>query len=118
MIKKSLLCLFLFLLMGCAGDRLSFHQAGSATVNENRICISSFPGDILEYYSLSSSENNFEAPLSIEDNIVKKHSDTCIPLTLKNNTNYELIYELNGKKYRFECMTDAHKKVTITYSKS
>ena len=110
MIKKSLLCLFLFLLMGCAGDRLSFHQAGSATVNENRICISSFPGDILEYYSLSSSENNFEAPLSIEDNIVKKHSDTCIPLTLK--------YELNGKKYQFEFMTDAHKKVTITYSKS
>lgn len=117
MIKKYLLYLLFFLLTGCVGDRLSFHQAGSATVNENRICITSFPGDTLEYYSLSSSENKYEKPLLMEDNIARKYSDTCISLMLKNNTNYELIYELNGKKYRFEFITDVHKKVTKTYSK-
>ncbi|MGB8665083.1 MAG: putative T6SS immunity periplasmic lipoprotein [Serratia inhibens] len=116
MIKNFMLCLFFFLLTGCVGDRLAFHQAGHATVSENRICITASPGDILEYYLLTSSENNYEIPLSEEDNIAKKYPDTCIPLVLKNSTSYELIYELSGKKYRFEFKSDAHKKVKETYS--
>ncbi|MFG1174438.1 putative T6SS immunity periplasmic lipoprotein [Erwiniaceae bacterium CAU 1747] len=109
--------LSLFLLVGCAGDRLAFHKEGSAIINERRICITSHPGDILEYYSLSSSENRYEAPVLTEDNVAKKYSDTCIPLMLKSSTNYELIYVLGGEKYRFEFITDAHKKVTKTYSR-
>ncbi|MDU5780783.1 MAG: hypothetical protein E6Z83_08235 [Pantoea sp.] len=117
MIKKFLFCLSLFLLAGCAGDRLAFHKKGSATINENQICIASASGDILEYYSLSSSENSYKVPILTEGNIAKKNPDTCIPLILKNSTNYELIYVLGGEKYRFEFITDAHKKVTKTYSK-
>lgn len=117
MIKKYLLCLFFFLLTGCAGDRLAFHQAGNATVSENRMCIVSAPDDILEYYSLSSSENSYVVPILTEDSIAKKYPDTCMDLILKSSTNYELIYVLSGEKYRFEFMTDADKKVTKTYSK-
>ncbi|AXF75039.1 hypothetical protein LU631_08895 [Erwinia tracheiphila] len=118
MIKHWLLCIFFFALTGCTGDRLSFHKKGSATVNENRVCIASAPSDILEYYSLSSSENSYAVPILTEDNIAKKYPDTCMPLILKNSTNYELIYVLSGEKYRFEFITDAHNKVTKTYSKS
>ncbi len=118
MIKILLLFFSLFLLAGCAGDRLAFHKKGRATVNENRVCIASTPGDILEYYSLSSSENSYALPILTEDNIAKKYHDTCIPLILKNSTNYELIYVLNGEKYRFEFITDAHNKVKKSYIKS
>ena len=118
MIKIFLLFFSIFFLAGCAGDRLAFHKKGSATVNESRVCIASVPGDILEYYSLSSSENSYAVPILTEDNIAKKYHDTCMPLILKNSTNYELIYVLSGEKYRFEFITDAHNKVKKTYSKS
>ncbi|MGE1560903.1 putative T6SS immunity periplasmic lipoprotein [Pantoea septica] len=78
-----LLCLSLFLLAGCAGDRLAFHKKGSATINENQICIAPAPGDILEYYSLTSSENSYEVPIITEDNIAQKYPDTCMPLIFK-----------------------------------
>ena len=109
----------IFLLVaGCVGERLTFHNEGHAKVDENRICIKSHPGDILEYYLLNSSENNYEKPLSGGEDIEKKYPDTCIPLKLKGSTNYELMYILNKEKYRFEFKTDAYKKVTETYSKS
>lgn len=117
MIKVIFLCFSFLLLAGCVGDKLVFHKKGSATVNESRVCIASTPGDIMEYYSLSSSENSYETPILTEDNISKKYPDTCISFILKNSTNYELIYVLNGEKYRFEFITDAYNKVTKTYSK-
>ncbi|MHC5175898.1 putative T6SS immunity periplasmic lipoprotein [Serratia sp. MYb239] len=117
MIKYPSLFVLLVFLTGCAGDRLTFHQEGDATVDKNRICITSSPGDTLEYYSLSSSENNHKKPLAMEDGIVRRYPDTCIPLPLKGGTNYELLYVLSGQYYRFEFITDDHKKVTKTYSK-
>jgi len=118
MIKKILLFFSLYLLSGCTGDKLAFHKKGNATVNESRFCITSDPGDILEYYSVSSSENSYAVPILTEDNIAKKHLDTCIPLIIKNSTSYELIYVLSGEKYRFEFTTDANNKVKKNYSKS
>ena len=53
----------------------------------------------------------------MEDEIVKRYPDTCIPFLLKKSTNYELIYALSGQYYRFEFITDDHKKVTKTYVK-
>lgn len=54
----------------------------------------------------------------MEDGIVKRYPDTCIPLLLKESTNYELLYVLSGQYYRFEFITDDHKKLTKTYSNS
>ncbi|WP_428847744.1 putative T6SS immunity periplasmic lipoprotein [Serratia rubidaea] len=117
MIKHLSLCFLFVLLTGCSGDRLTFHQEDDATVDKSRICIASTPGDALEYYSLTSSENNYGKPLAMEDGIVKRYPDTCIPFILKKSTNYELIYTLSGQHYRFEFITDENKKVTKTYSK-
>lgn len=102
--------LFSFLRTGCAGDKLASHKKGSATVNENRVCIASAPGDTLKYHSLSSPENSYQEPIIMEDNIAKEYPDTCISLILKNTTNYELIYVLSGEKYRFDFITDAIRK--------
>ncbi|WP_331254614.1 putative T6SS immunity periplasmic lipoprotein [Serratia rubidaea] len=117
MIKHLSLCFLFVLLTGCGGDRLTFHQEGDATVDKNRICITSTPGNTLEYYSLTSSENNYEKPLAMKDGIVKRYPDTCIPFLLKKSTSYELIYALSDQHYRFEFITDDHKKVTKTYGK-
>lgn len=111
------LCFASCLLMGCVGDRLAFHDEGNAVVNADRICISSSPGDTLEYYLLSSSVNHYAIPLATEDNIVRKYPDTCIAVNLKEDANYTLNYVLNGQNYRFEFTTDARKHVTKTYSK-
>lgn len=118
MSKKCFLCLCGVLLAGCVSDRLTFHQAGNATVSDTHICIISPPGEVLKYFSLSSSENNYTSPLVTRDNIAKKYPDTCVPFELKNTTQYELIYELDDTKFRFEFITDEDKKITKTYSQS
>lgn len=118
MSRKYFLYLCWFLLVGCVSDRLTFHQAGDATVSDTHICIVSPPGGILTYFSLSSSQNNYDEPLLKEDNIAKKYPDTCIPFVLKTDTRYELIYEISNERFRFEFITDADKKVTKTYSQS
>ncbi|HBZ17379.1 putative T6SS immunity periplasmic lipoprotein [Pantoea sp. NPDC088449] len=116
--NKRLFLPMLFLLSGCVGDRLSYHLKGDAFIGRNQLCIKTVPEDQLEYYMLSSSENNYAKPLVVKDDVETKRLNTCIPFVLKEHESYELIYVLNGGKYRLEFKTDAHFNVIKTYSKS
>ena len=112
MMKNILMCAFLFLLSGCVGDRIDFHNEVDAAVTENYICIKSFPGDTLEYYLLSSSADRYTVPLAyMMKGVPKKYPDTCIPVSLKKKADYELIYTLNGINYHFDFSIDADKKI-------
>ncbi|WP_294900022.1 putative T6SS immunity periplasmic lipoprotein [Tatumella sp. UBA2305] len=112
MIKYFYMSFLFFLLSGCTGDRLVFRNKGNAVVSKDSICITSKPGDVLEYYMLSYSVNNYHPPLNMEEDIAKKYPETCIKTELKNNAAYGLIYTMSGKNYRFEFNIDANGKVT------
>jgi len=87
-------CVFL---SGCTGDTLSFRHQGDARIKNNGICIKTSPDNILEFYLLSSSLDNYQKPLVLGDGIAKKHPDTCIKADLKKAADYDLMYMLNGK---------------------
>lgn len=107
---KKIITLFTLVtaLSGCVGDRLEFRNKGTVYLEGNRlICIKSTPGDILTYYLLSSSENNYAPPLAVEVDIKRAYPDTCInSITLKENVDYDLTYILNDIKYRAEFTLD------------
>ncbi|MBT0728152.1 hypothetical protein HGT73_12340 [Rosenbergiella australiborealis] len=118
MMKYVYLSFMLFFLSGCIGDRLVFRDKGDAVVLKNSICIASEPGDIVGFYMLSYSVNNYHPPLVMEDGIARKYPNTCIKVELVNNSDYGLVYTINGKNYRFEFNIDVNGKITKTYSKS
>ncbi|MBT0723807.1 hypothetical protein HH682_04990 [Rosenbergiella sp. S61] len=95
-----------------------FRDKGDAVVLKNSICIASESGDVLDYYMLSYSVNNYHPPLIMEDDIAKKYPNTCIKIELVNNADYGLVYTINGRNYRFEFNIDVNGKITNTYSKS
>ncbi len=102
--------IFLFLLSGCVGDRIAFHNEGDAAVTESYICIKSSPGDILEYYLLSLSVDRHTVPLAfMMKGVPKKYPGTCIAVSLKTTEDYELIYTLNGINYHFKFSIDTDK---------
>lgn len=41
-----------------------------------------------------------------EDNINRKYPDTCLPIALKQNISYNIIYEMNNIKYRVDFSVD------------
>ncbi|WP_146001014.1 putative T6SS immunity periplasmic lipoprotein [Chimaeribacter californicus] len=100
--------IFILSLSSCVGDRLEFRNKGTVYLEGNRlICIKSTPGDILTYYLLSSSENNYAPPLAVAVDIKRAYPDTCInSVTLKENVAYDLNYILNDIKYKAEFSVD------------
>ncbi|CNL85270.1 putative T6SS immunity periplasmic lipoprotein [Yersinia aldovae] len=100
--NRSVFLILCALLVGCVGDRLDFRNKGDVLIHKNSICIKAKSGDTLTYYLLSSSTDNYEKPLEVGTNVSKKYPDICIFTTLENNTAYDLIYVLNGGKYRVE----------------
>lgn len=116
-IKSIFILVAIIMLTGCpgAGDRLVFDKKGDAIINAGSICIKRFPGDQLDYYMLSSSENNYHEPLARNVDGESQNLNGCLPLKLKKNTHYELIYILNQKHYRVEFNTDDHLNIEETF---
>ena len=108
---KTNIWLLCFLLAGCVGDRLEFRNKGDAVVDNDSICIISKPGDVLTYYLLTSSTDNYQKPVAVSTNIQKRHPATCIKYDVKFPAKYSLIYILNNKKYRFEFITETPEKI-------
>jgi hypothetical protein len=115
---RSVFLILCVLLTGCVGDRLDFRNKGDVFIDKNSICVKAKSGDVLTYYLLSSSINNYEKPLEVGTDVSKKYPDTCIFTALEKNTAYDLIYVLNGDKYRVEFFIDGKGKVSEGYRKS
>ena len=99
MTRNSIIVFFLFL-SGCTGDTLDFRHQGNARIEKDSICITSSPNDVLRFYLLTSSLDNYQKPLAMEDNIARKYPDTCINADVVQPADYDLMYKLNEKKYR------------------
>lgn len=112
---RSILLILCVLLTGCVGDRLDFRNKGDAFIDKNSICVKAKPGDVLTYYLLSSSINNYEKPLEVGTDVSKKYPDICIFTALENNTDYDLIYVLSGEKYRVEFSIDGKGVISEGY---
>lgn len=110
MSKYILYILFCFI-SGCTGDTLIFRHQGDARIDVNSICVNSSPGDILEFYLLSSSFDNYRKPIVMEEHISRKYPDTCIISEIKNPADYDLMYVLNDKKYRLNFTVDQDGKI-------
>ncbi|HHL2498293.1 TPA: putative T6SS immunity periplasmic lipoprotein [Yersinia enterocolitica] len=115
---RFVLLILCVLLTGCVGDRLEFRNKGDALIDKNSICVKAKSGDVLTYYLLSSSTDNYEKPLEVGTDVNKKYPDICIFTALKNNTTYDLIYVLNGEKYRMEFSIDGSGIISEGYKKS
>ena len=92
-----------FMTAGCGpGDKLAFHHPGDLHVVGHHLCIPSSPGDHLSYYLLSYSADQYQSPLAYEDNIDRKYPDTCFIANVKKPADYNLLYIINGMKYRVD----------------
>ena len=101
--KKYSYFLVMFIITGCGpGDRLVFRHPGEVRIVDQHLCIRSSPGDHLSYYSLSYSADQYQNSLAYEDNIDRKFPDTCIVADLKKTADYNLLYIINGIKYRVD----------------
>ncbi|GLR11090.1 hypothetical protein COO59_15095 [Mixta theicola] len=104
---KKIMLLFLLILASCgSGDKLQFNLPGDANITLNSICINAKSGEILSYYLLSSSVNQYKKPLSMEDDIQKFYPNMCVFSRFEKNESYTLIYILDQKKYRVEFRVD------------
>ncbi|WP_413081216.1 putative T6SS immunity periplasmic lipoprotein [Yersinia thracica] len=112
---RFILLILCVLLTGCVGDRLEFRNKGDALIDKNSICVKAKSGDVLTYYLLSSSTDNYEKPLEVGTGVNMKYPNICIFTVLKNNTDYDLIYVLNGGKYRIEFSIDGKGVISEGY---
>ncbi|NIF58911.1 hypothetical protein F3J27_09285 [Enterobacter sp. Ap-916] len=104
---KHIVTLLALMISGCVGDRLDFRHAGSIfQKNNDYVCVNSKRGDVITYYILSSSEDNYQHPLFFENYIQKKYPDHCFNLTLKKDITYNLLYKMNDVKYRVNFALD------------
>lgn len=94
-----------FLLTGCTGDTLVFRNQGDARIDKNGICIKSSSGDVLSYYSVSSTLDNYKEPIAISE-ASKKFPDTCIKVEIKESADYDFVYILNDENYRLNFTVD------------
>ncbi|MFZ4833183.1 putative T6SS immunity periplasmic lipoprotein [Rouxiella sp. Mn2063] len=99
--KKIIIAVFFTLfLSACGSDRLAFSNRGEVyLLGNDLLCIKSKPGDVISFYSLSSSENKYYPALVSEFEINNKYPDTCIRVSLKKDVSYELIYTMNKVDY-------------------
>lgn len=111
-IAMIILCL---ILVGCgSGDRLAFSEPRSASINENLLCINAKNGDVISFYSLSSSIDNYSNTIMHSGDQEKSriYPNLCFDIQLKRGFNYSLLYVLNEKKYRLEFNIDLNGTVT------
>lgn len=104
---KKIILLFLLFLVSCgSGDKLKFKLPGNAFIDLNSICIKAQPHEMLSYYLLSSSVNQYKKPILTEDNIQRFYPDTCVVNRFEKGEKYTLIYVLNQEKYRIAFKVD------------
>lgn len=112
--KKALslfpLCI---VLAGCPGGYPAPHTRATF-INGDYLCFSVNKEDILDYYTIYSSEGmDINIVTSSEGiNMNVSYPDTCIDIKWKYGYSYAVSYGLNGKKYAHEFFIDNNGQLT------
>jgi hypothetical protein len=112
--RKVMIAGMCFCLSGCLlGEKFPFTDQGSAIIYGDRICISVDKKDVLDFYSISSSENNYKKELvnSGDTPLQYRYPKTCFSAPLKNGFEYVLLYKMNSHTFRYEFFIDLNGRV-------
>ena len=110
--KRLAILPLLFLLSGCPGGNPAPH-ARTTFINGEHLCFSADNKDVLNYYTVDTSENGkIETVVSSGYNkLNSSYPANCIDVKWKNNHTYVVNYGLNDKKYVHEFFIDANVKL-------
>ncbi|HED4146207.1 putative T6SS immunity periplasmic lipoprotein [Raoultella ornithinolytica] len=110
--KRLAILPLLFLLSGCPGGNPAPH-ARTTFINGEHLCFSADNKDVLNYYTVDTSENGkIETVVSSGYNkLDSSYPANCIDVKWKNNHTYVVNYGLNDKKYVHEFFIDANGKL-------
>ena len=111
--KAFFIMVISFLLNACTGDTLTFRHQGDALIKGDSICLTSSPGDVLSFYLLSSSLDNYRKPISMQEDISIKSPDTCIKSDVRKPANYDLMYIMDDTKYRVNFTVNGDGSINI-----
>jgi hypothetical protein len=96
-----------FLLAGCPGGQPAPHPRATF-INGDRLCFSTNKKDVLNYYSIDSSEKGNITSV-ISSGYEKLHSyypDNCMNIKWKYGYNYVIHYGLNDRRYVHQFVID------------
>lgn len=111
--KKIALIPLIFLLSGCPGGNPAPHSRATF-INGEHLCFSTDKNDVLNYYTVDTSENGKIQTVvsSGYDKLNSSYPANCIDVKWQNNHNYVINYGLNDKKYVHEFFIDGDGNVT------
>ena len=112
--KRILVLPLCLVLSGCpSGDHFNIGQWRVVSVDHRRICFTVDKSDVLTRYHLGLNESGKETTIldSGYDPVSLAYPATCMNTELKTGSEYYVVYELNGIKYRYEFIIDNTWKV-------
>lgn len=114
--KRSILLPLIFLLAGCPGGNPAPHPRATL-VNGEHLCFSTNREDVLNYYTVDTSENGEIRTVmsSASNRIASSYPNNCIDVKWQSNHTYAINYGLNGKKYVHEFFIDSNGKLDLTH---
>jgi hypothetical protein len=101
-------------LSGClVGEGFPFTVERGVIIDHDRICISIDKKDIVDFYSLSSSKDNYKKEIINTGNAVLNYTypQSCFLAPLQFGYEYTLLYTMNGQTYRYEFFIDLNGQI-------
>lgn len=97
---------FLFILTGCpgVGDRVPPRRA--IPVTKDRICFSVNKNDVVNFYKISSVQQDVYKVFAAKGNVTLSGSDSCLNLSLPPGYSYAVKYALNNQYYTYGFFID------------
>ncbi|WP_414164330.1 putative T6SS immunity periplasmic lipoprotein [Superficieibacter sp. BNK-5] len=110
--KKIMLILpVAFMLAGCPGCPRG-PEPRATFINGERLCFSIDKKDVLNYYTISSSESSDYEKLRWEERLHRSYPDTCIKIKFKFGYTYYIRYGLNNESYEHDFFIDNNGNLT------
>lgn len=103
---KILLIPIISMLIGCPGENLNIPEQRAIIINGNRFCFSVDEKDILNGYSISSTQHGEYKNLAAAEFQKRSYPESCIEISLPDGYSYEVSYTLNGRNYYYPFFKD------------
>lgn len=109
--KKLITIPFILMLTGCPGGKPAPHSR-SVFIDNERLCFSVDKNDVLNYYTIESSQNNGYSVIKYDEGLNLSYPDDCIDVKWKYGYSYAVSYGLNGKNYIHRFFIDNNGQLT------
>lgn len=111
--KRLISLPLVFLLSGCPGGNPAPHPRDTV-INGDHLCFSIDRNDILNYYTVDTSEDAkvHTVVSSGYNKLSLSYPENCLDIKWQNNHTYVINYGLNGKRYVHQFFIDGNGRVT------